>query len=370
MIVTWYFDRDAKVMDHGSFHYEQAIALQKYADMAILFPIDKSDIKGITKQEERELLTYRLAQKNTFLPMRFMEMMRDAKKVVEDFKPDVLHAQVAGMAGVVAAILGKKYNIPVVITEHNPIEMAHYESHFNRIKDRYAYKSSKANLCVSKNLRDKLSKMFSDIPFEVMYNGIINPEDVARDGVSYAKKGRYNIVIVGAFYDREVKGYQYLLPAIKILITENVPVTLHICGGGIYLDEYIQMAKELGIEDNCIFYDMCDRIKLYSIMEQGDFCVSASLYESAGMFIEEAMLLGKPSVVTNSGGVDSLVTKDSAIVVKNGSTEALVMGIKEMIERLDSFDKNKIKNYAKENFEIDNISKKYMETYKNSLGKV
>ena len=76
-------------------------------------------------------------------------------------------------------------------------------------------------------------------------------------------------------------------------------------------------------------------------------------------------MLGKPMVVTKSGGANSLVTPKTAIVVEKESVSAIVEGIKEMIARRDEFRDEEIKKYAYQNFEIGEISKKYMEIYKN-----
>ena len=40
-----------------------------------------------------------------------------------------------------------------------------------------------------------------------------------------------------------------------------------------------------------------------------------------------------------------------------------------MIERLDEFDEEKIRTYALDNFEIDQVSQRYMELYKTLLKK-
>ena len=55
MIPTWYSARDAKVMFAGVFHYEQAMALKKYADTAMYFPYDMNYEGGFTQAEEKML---------------------------------------------------------------------------------------------------------------------------------------------------------------------------------------------------------------------------------------------------------------------------------------------------------------------------
>ena len=95
-----------------------------------------------------------------------------------------------------------------------------------------------------------------------------------------------------------------------------------------------------------------------------DFGVSASLYESAGVSVEEMLLLGKPMLVTNSGGANSLVTENTAIVVEKGSTQALTDGIAALAQRLPWFRSQTIQDYANQNFQIDQVSRQYMSLYR------
>ena len=98
-----------------------------------------------------------------------------------------------------------------------------------------------------------------------------------------------------------------------------------------------------------------------------DFIVSASLFESAGVSVEESMILGKPLVITRSGGASSLVTEKTAIVVDTKSVSALVQGITQMILHLENFDSVEIKKYALENFEMEHVMQKYMDLYESFL---
>ena len=367
MIVTWYSPRSAEVMTEGVFHYEQTMVLKKYADVALLFPYD-TEIQGIvSKKNENGLLTYRCSAASKNPALRFNELIRAGKKVIKDFKPDIIHAHVAQGAGHLAYALSKACHIPYMITEHSPIEASNLDNKMVRRLTNLVYKKSKANVCVSGDSMDRLGAYFPKCKFQVIYNGIISPETVEDDGETYKIKGYTNALITAAFYDKDVKGYQYLLPAIKKLKDEGVKIMLHICGGGNYFAYYRDMVRDLDIEDRVIFYGQCERRKVYSVMRQMDFSISASEYECSGVSVEEALFLRNPMVVTRSGGANSLVTDSTAIVVDRKSVDALVDGIKEMISRIDSFDRDAIHDYAKENFEIDSVSRKYKELYDSIL---
>ena len=79
------------------------------------------------------------------------------------------------------------------------------------------------------------------------------------------------------------------------------------------------------------------------------------------------MLLGKPVLGTNSGGVDSLVPQQAGHIVEKASAKALEEGILYMKDNLDAYDRDSIKQYAYDSFEIDHISKKYLKLYESVL---
>lgn len=367
MIPTWYSAHDAEVMTAGVFHYEQSIALKKYADMALYFPYDMELDAGFYEAEEKGLLTFRRGKRLAFLRPIFFVL--DFLRIRKQFQPDIIHAHVGAGAGVPAVLLGKLFHIPVVITEHSPVGLMGLDNEERIQFVKNIYHRSQANVCVSQYALESMQEVFQEEDFQLIYNGVIDPETIPSDGQTYAVEGHINTCIVAAFYDKEVKGYQYLIPAIKKLVDSGMKITLHICGGGAHMEYYQELAKELGVSQNCIFYGQCNKKKVYSIMRQMDFGLSTSLVESAGVSVQETMFLGKPLVVTRSGGANSLVMEETAIVVDRKSTDALVDGITCMVKRLSEFDKQKIREYAVSNFEIDQVSKKYMELYTSLLEK-
>lgn len=368
MVASWYSPKDAPVMTAGVFHYEQSMALQKYCETALYFPYDNTLPTAFSKAVERGLLTYRRKMGGMRIPkvsalVHRWQILGDLERICKDFQPDVIHAHCGVPAGRVAAAFAKKRGIPLVITEHCPMEQLPVENPAFRNKLHYAYATSSANVCVSRDSMERLQPHFPDCKFQVIYNGILSPETVEKDDAVYAVPGKINCCIVAAFYSKEIKGYQFLLPAIAQLKQEGFPVVLHICGGGDYFDYYVNLAKELDIEDCCIFHGSCSKAKVYSLVSQMDFNISASLFECSGVSVEEALLLGKPMLVTRSGGANSLVTEENAIVVDKGSTQALVDGIREMSRRLKTFDPAAIRAYGLVNFEIDHVSRQYMALY-------
>lgn len=368
MIVSWYTPMGKDKIEAGVFHYEQAMDLKKHGcNVALYYPFDTALEEEETCKEEWGLLTYRSRYQLSRRIKCMHQMKKTMKRIVEDFHPDVIHAHCGEMAGFCAVLLARKFKLPLVITEHSPLELMPVDklglSHF---LCKVAYGNSQANICVSKDSMNKLSKVYPKYHFEVIYNGIILPE--YNNTHIYYREGYVNIVIVAILYDKDIKGMQHLIPAMKLLKEQGKKVVLHHIGGGEFLDYYKNLTKELGLDDVVEFHGACERKKLYEIVNEMDFFVSASLFECSGVSVQEAMLLGKPVLGTNSGGVDSLVPEKAGHIVQKGSDKALAEGINYMMNHIDDYDVDWIRQYAYDSFEIGHISDKYIDLYKKVIG--
>lgn len=364
MMVSWYTEQGKDKLEAGVFHYEQSMNLKKSCNVAIYFPFDRQITENETVKKEWGILTYRSKYVDKRRWNARIQIAKTMKRIIAEFKPDVIHAHCAGAAGVYAVALGKKHHIPVVVTEHTPLGLSHADKFgISRLLSKIAYTKSDANICVSKALQKELKTAFPKCKFDVIYNGTIAPT-VTSKSKKYYKEGYVNAVIVAILYDLEVKGIKYLLQAMKMIKEQGKKIVLHHIGGGEYLQYFQQMAKELDIADVCIFHGRCNKDELYTIEAEMDFFVSSSLVESGGVSVQEAMLLGKPVLGTNSGGVDSLVPKEAGIIVEKASAEALRDGLVYMASTVRNYDKEWIKQYAFRNFEIGNISKKYLNLYR------
>lgn len=367
-IVSWYSSFNSPQIREGIFHYEMVCALKKKCDVAIYFPFDNSIKGGFSDSIEHGIRVFRRNNTKASKIKRYLNYLSDYKTIKKQFKFDLIHVHVAQGAGKVAYTWKRIFNEPYIVTEHTPLEMMNFNSKKNKYISRLIYSNSLKNICVSDDLSSKLQTVFPKLNFSVIYNGVFLPTENSSENFFPIKKThKFNCAIIAVFYDKDIKGFQFLLPAIKNLIDLNIDICLHICGGGTYLELYKTVAAELGISSNCIFYGQLEKNSIYSIISQMDFIVSASLFESAGVSVEESMILGKPLVITRSGGASSLVTEKTAIVVDTKSVSALVQGITQMILHLENFDSVEIKKYALENFEMEHVMQKYMDLYESFL---
>ena len=366
MVISWYGLKDGSAQG-GSFHYEQVKSLNDYCNCAIFYPYDRSLKEPFCGEEERGILTYRSKYKLENKLRNRINMFRAMRKIVKEFKPDIIHGNVATESGRFAVMLGKLFHIPVMITEHSAVEASGVTSFPHHHYARFAYGNSCYNACVSDDLTRKLQEVFPQYTFHTIYNGIRSMK-VRKKTNAYRKEGYVNVGMVAGFYSKEIKGVQFVLPALKRLKDEGYPIALHIMGGGAFLQEYIEFADELEISEICRFYGFCEKDTLFAIESEMDYMVSASIFESFGCAVAEAMMLGKPVVATKSGGVESIVNKNNGILVEKGSVDEIYRGLVEMYHAYEKYDPEEISEYANEKFAVDSISRRYMAIYREILG--
>ncbi len=367
-IVTWYSSRHDKNLFSGVFHNELAKAQMIKCETAIWYPYDDSLKNELLVGDEWGVLTFR-SNLSVNKPLQLLICKKQFKQIIKKFNPDIIHAHVARRAGFIGVILGKAFNIPVLVNEHEPIELMSLNKFKNRYRQNYAYDHSAINICVSDYLKSELSVRYPKCSFTTIYNGVFDPLSFISDSdPNYYINNFVNAVIVAGFYDKEIKGFQFLLPALKqINNTNTTKVFLHICGSGKYFEYYKELAENLEINNYCRFYGHCDKQKLFQIINQMDFGISASLFESAGVSIEEMLLLGKPVVVTRSGGASSLVSEENSIIVDKGSTEQLVVGIENMTKNYMDYNHTLIREKAVEMYEMNKVVDKYVNLYKSLI---
>lgn len=366
-MVSWYGPQGPNPTG-GIFHYEQAKELNKYCNCAIYYPYDRNITDNVVSDVEWGIKTYRSKYSLEKKVRNRICMFQAMKRIVKEFNPDIIHGNVATEAGRFAVILGKIFGIPVIISEHSSTDYSGVREFPHHFYANYVYGLSKFNTCVSDYLKEQLSEIFPKYEFHVVYNAISLNDNRESDN-EYKVAGKVNLCCVAGFYDETIKGIQFLLPAFKKLIDDGEDVFLHLVGGGDYLSHYIELAKELGIYDATKFYDAVPRMTALDIIESSDFIVSASLVESFGCFIAEGVMLGKPAVGTRCGGPQSIIDDENGILVEKGSTEALYSALKEMVHSYHNYDRENISRKAADKFSIENITKQYIDIYKQVLNK-
>lgn len=373
VVPSWY--ASTKNMVHGSFFKEQFQGLQRSGEKISvgyneIWPITQigrvKEKRGISFNIEEDLRTYRYKDYNFYPknPRMFKSFNKRMEKlyleiVKKEGKVDIIHAHSAFWGGISAAYVARKYNIPFILTEHTSLKNSKYvkDSYFNWIK--YAYDSADRLISVGNGLKKEL-KNYTNNEVVVIHNLV----DFSKFKVEYVKKDKEGITFFSLAYLVEGKGMNLLLKAFKEAFN-NENVSLRIGGDGNQKEVLINLSKTLGIEKRVIFLGALDREEVVKEMNSCDGFLLASEHETFGVVYIEALALGKPVLGTENGGAEDIIKNYNGIIVENRNHRALVKGLKEFTQKLQSFDSHIIRERCIESYcekvIIDKIKKIYKE---------
>ena len=141
VIPSWYPEGNDKLM--GIYHkdYCKAISSVVKVDMLYIYrqsikhPIKYLFMKKYEIDDEKTYKVYKYKMLDFSKISYKLQMYLYYKRLEKAYKeyvkkhnkPDILHAQVIVPAGYAVARLGKKYNIPVIVTEHSSGFMKYFE---------------------------------------------------------------------------------------------------------------------------------------------------------------------------------------------------------------------------------------------------
>ncbi len=233
----------------------------------------------------------------------------EAMKIIEKFHPDVCHSQTDVGVGIFGILVAMKFHIGVVYTFHTMIEdYAYYvtKGHFDRFARHVvrAFFRGKSSICAeyiapSAKIKDYLRSIGIDITVTVMPTGIeldrfIPTKESEAETKLFRKKfgieeDEYVILSLGRIakeksIDVLLKGYAQYLKSAPKKKTKFV-----ITGLGPAEGELKELAVNLGIQDKVIFTGPCKPDETQKYYHLGDCFVSASLTETQGLTIIEAM---------------------------------------------------------------------------------
>lgn len=162
-------------------------------------------------------------------------------------------------------------------------------------------------------MKNDLQRLFG-LPYDkinVIPNGINlnNFTGIERDYEfrrQYAMDNEKIILYVGRLVYE--KGIQHLIAAMPKILSNYHDAKLVIAGKGGMIDELKAETSSLGLDNKVYFTGYMDSKKVQKMYKCADVAVFPSTYEPFGIVALEAMLAGVPTVVSDVGGLDEIVT--------------------------------------------------------------
>ena len=369
IIPTWYPSGEDKLM--GIYHKEFTEALNNNNVEANMLFIERERLtkpiyylfhrkKEIVKEKNYNVYIYKMLNLG---PISFkLQLNRYTKKLNKAFKnylkhnpkPDIIHAHVTVPAGYAACVLGKKYNIPVVVTEHcGDLERFYNKEPFKEY----------GLFVLNNSYYTTVSKYMQKIALKYTNNcDIISNLVDTKPFINDQKrkiKDTFNLVIVCAL--REGKRIDIALEAIKKL---KIPVHLDIIGDGFYEVIYKNKCRDLGLT-NVSFLGRKNKQEIANILKKEHALLISSEIESFAISGIEAMASGLPIITTDCLGPTEYVDNKIGIICKINDPDDMAIAISNLYDNYSNYDSDYIRKKALE-YDASNIINKTINIY-NSL---
>jgi len=287
------------------------------------------------------------------------------KTIKKDYNFDLIHAHFAVPSGIAASHLSKYVNVPFIITEH--FSKLHEDLSINsNIKKKLikVYNKNSLIIAVSEKIKSDLVNVgIKKERIRIIPNGV----DCNKFPISFPSKKMNPIRLLSIGGLIESKGFIYLIKAVKMLNENNINVVLTIIGEGKQRSDLENLIKKLKLDEKVILKGNILHSQLKDYFNKTHIFVLPSLFESFSVVTIEALSCGIPVIVTKCGGPEYFVTDEVGLIIKKENENILADNIEKMINSYKYYNKNKIRQYCKNNFDYKIISPKIISTYEQIL---
>ncbi len=122
--------------------------------------------------------------------------------------------------------------------------------------------------------------------------------------------------------------------SIKALARTRNPSTLDVIGQGAFLASLERLAADLGLGDRVRFRGWTAHEQLLRDLRGYRAFVCPSLAEANGIAVQEAMMIGLPTICVNWGGPAELITPETGILIEPTDEETVVAALARAMDRL------------------------------------
>ncbi len=216
---------------------------------------------------------------------KYVFSMPKLKTILKEFKPDLIHAQMAGNYGLMAYLTGKPY----ILSLWGPDIM---ETPFkSRAHGSIIGKILKKALLIHTD--SQLARWFLEKKYGINSEKI----KVFPFGISEVffkkeiKKSSEEIVLISHRKLEKIYGYETILQALKILMEKGYKIKMYVASFGSEYEKLLKMSENLGLNNSVIFTGRVDEDRLSELLSQSHIFISASGTDTTPNSLLEAMAL-------------------------------------------------------------------------------
>lgn len=202
-------------------------------------------------------------------------------------------------------------------------------------KSKFWYKKFNQVICVSKNAKESFIELFGEeTKTNVIYNTVDDNQIIEKskeplpDGVI---KRKTTLLMIGSLITR--KNYPRFIKTVKTLLNEGFDFECWILGEGEERKNIEEYIRNNGLNDRIFLLGFHNNP--YPFILNADLLVCSSNAEGFSTFVTEGLVLGKPIVTTDCGGMDELLGNSEYGLITENDDEAFLKGLRTMLSDSD-----------------------------------
>ncbi len=391
-LLSWFPTPDDPTL--GNFCVRMIDALPEDCHSVILSVCDGKDmtksfeVKELPGAHHTHVQIYiRPPKINAVRKLKMLRMYQYGLKYIKQrfFKPDLIHLHVTYPLGQVALLWKKLFGYKYVLTEHWTIyQPQNKDVLVGKLKRKIVKIANNAELImpVSLDLQRCMEGHGVNNRFQVIYN-LVNtdmfklreplcidsslPTNLHRNDMQGSTENdmhvwKKHILHISTLRD-EAKNFSGILRTIEKLKQQRDDFELHVIHD-YDAPEFKAFVKDHHLEDCVIFQGKKTSAEVAEAYQNADFFVLFSNFENLPCVIVEAFASGVPVLSTSVGGIAEILSPERGILIPQGDEDALLQGMKQLLDHSSEYDRQAIRDYAIKTFAAQNIGQQIFEQYK------
>jgi len=286
---------------------------------------EKPDDLSLEMSEYAQIINLKI--KNRFNLLAVLYLLN----VIKSIQPEIIHTHLF-QPRIYTTIAHLFFKRGILITHKHSV-VNPKKHHIFIIFEMLSILLNKRVIAISQSVKQSLSK-YEFIPERKIFI-LTNSLDYYKfneNAISRPNLSEKSIVIGTVGRVEKIKGINYLLMAMKIILKRFPNAMLEVVGDGSALDDIKLLSKKLDISNSVIFFGkLANPIPNYNRM---NVFVLPSLLEGFGLVLLEAMAAGVPVVATNVHGIKEVVIDgESGILIPPKNPEAIAEAVIKIIDQ-------------------------------------
>jgi glycogen synthase len=254
-------------------------------------------------------------------------------QIAAEIKFDIVHAH-DWLVGTSAITLKEELSAPLLTTIH-ATEHGRNNGIYNDMqqfiheKERQLISESDQIIVCSQYMREELLSNFqlSEKKMAIVPNGIEQGEVMVQSAEIYPFiKDRKYVFSIGRMVKE--KGFETIIEGAQLAKESKKDIYFVIAGKGPMLERYRKMVSERNLDHYITFIGYVSDEQRNALLVNSEIAVFPSLYEPFGIVALEAMILSKPTIVSETGGLKGIIMhKQTGMLMDPGDADSLLSNI-------------------------------------------